>query len=176
MVGGSPRSGQSRFAMKRRRRRLDRCPGPLADWPGRTDPDRQVPVGPQRGLGHAPQPRLRRQGGVRQDHGRGRDPAMIEAFSEQLLTIDEPRGRMPHLPARQATGPVSRPSRQPATGLPGNYPDRTSTGRRRRASDQVTTARQSAPDALGARNFGLTAIKLPRSGNLARILPPITHT
>ena len=44
--------------------------------------------------------------------------------------------------------PVSRPSRQPATGLPGNYPDRTSTGRRRRASDQVMTAGQSPPDAL----------------------------
>jgi len=30
--------------------------------------------------------------------------------------------------------PVSRPSRQPATGPPGSYPDRTSTGRRRRAA------------------------------------------
>ena len=30
-------------------------------------------------------------------------------------------------------GPFSRPSRQPATGPPGSYPDRTSTGRRRRA-------------------------------------------
>ena len=30
----------------RRRRRLDRRPGPLADQPGRADPDRQVPVGP----------------------------------------------------------------------------------------------------------------------------------
>ena len=30
----------------RRRRRLDRRPGPLADQPGRTDPDRQVPLGP----------------------------------------------------------------------------------------------------------------------------------
>jgi hypothetical protein len=26
--------------------------------------------------------------------------------------------------------PVSRPNRQPATGLPGDYPDRTFTGRR----------------------------------------------
>jgi hypothetical protein len=51
--------------------------------------------------------------------------------------------------------PVSRPSRQPATGLPGDYPDRTLTGRRRRASDQVMIAGQPPPDALGARNFGL---------------------
>ena len=32
--------------------------------------------------------------------------------------------------------PVSRPDRQPATGPPGSYPDRTSTGRRRRAYEQ----------------------------------------
>ena len=51
--------------------------------------------------------------------------------------------------------PVSRPDRQPATGLPGDYPDRTFTGRRRQASDQVMIAGQSPPDALGARNFGL---------------------
>ena len=37
-----------------------RGPGPLADRPGRAHPDRQEPLGPQRGLGHAPQPRLRR--------------------------------------------------------------------------------------------------------------------
>ena len=42
--------------------------------------------------------------------------------------------------------PVSRPDRQPATGLPGYYPDRTYTGRRRRASDQVMTAGRSPPD------------------------------
>ena len=54
--------------------------------------------------------------------------------------------------------PVSRPSRQPATGLPGDYPDRTFTGRRRRASDQVMIAGQPPPDALGARNFGLELI------------------
>src|SRR5918995_5829041 len=45
-----------------------------------------------------------------------------------------------------STRPVSRPSRQPATGPPGSYPDRTHTGRRRRASDQVTTAGRSPPD------------------------------
>jgi len=58
------------------------------------------------------------------------------------------------------TRPVSRPSRQPATGLPGDYPDRTFTGRRRRASDQVMIAGQPPPDALGARNFGLRARRL----------------
>ncbi len=54
------------------------------------------------------------------------------------------------------TRPVSRPSRQPATGPPGSYPDRTSTGRRRRAYEQqdppwhyVTV---SPPVLLGARN------------------------
>ncbi len=41
--------------------------------------------------------------------------------------------------------PVSRPNRQPATRLPGNYPDRTHTSRRRRASDQVMTAGRSPP-------------------------------
>jgi hypothetical protein len=41
--------------------------------------------------------------------------------------------------ASMATRPVSRPSRQPATGPPDSYPDRTHTGRRRRAFDQVMT-------------------------------------
>src|SRR6266566_8894687 len=55
--------------------------------------------------------------------------------------------------------PVSRPDHQPATGPPGSYPDRTFTGRRRRASDQVMIAGQSPPDALGARNFGLKGFR-----------------
>ncbi|MGH3635317.1 MAG: HXXEE domain-containing protein, partial [Mycobacterium sp.] len=42
-----------------------------------------------------------------------------------------------------------------ATGLPGNYPDRTFTGRRQRASHQVMISGPSPPNALGARNFGL---------------------
>jgi len=46
--------------------------------------------------------------------------------------------------------PVSRPNRQPATGLPGDYPDRTFTGRRRRASDQVMIAGRSPPSSLDA--------------------------
>jgi hypothetical protein len=39
--------------------------------------------------------------------------------------------------------PVSRPNRQPATGPPGSYPDRTSTGRRRRAYEQQDSAATS---------------------------------
>jgi hypothetical protein len=46
---------------------------------------------------------------------------------------------------RAPTRPVSRPGRQPATGLPGEYPDRTFTGRRRRAADQVVIAGQPPP-------------------------------
>ena len=38
-----------------------------------------------------------------------------------------------------STRPVSRPSRQSATGPPGSYPDRTSTGKRRRAYEQRST-------------------------------------
>ena len=44
----------------------------LARWltsQGVRDPDRQAPLGPVGDLGHAPQPRLRRHGGVRQDPG-----------------------------------------------------------------------------------------------------------
>src|SRR5690242_2898309 len=52
-------------------------------------------------------------------------------------------------------GPVSRPSRQPATGPPGSYPDRTSTGRRRRAYEHEETpwhyVTVSPPALLGAR-------------------------
>ena len=42
---------------------------------------------------------------------------------------------LPHKGFRRwaSTRPVSRPGRQPATGPPGSYPDRTHTGRRRRA-------------------------------------------
>src|SRR3954454_18346492 len=36
--------------------------------------------------------------------------------------------------------PFSRPSRQSALGPPGSYPDRTSTGKRRRADDNRSTA------------------------------------
>jgi len=38
-----------------------------------------------------------------------------------------------------STPPVSRRSRQPATGPPGSYPDRTHTGKRRRADNKRST-------------------------------------
>ena len=38
--------------------------------------------------------------------------AMTEAFSEQLLTIDELRATMPHLRARRTCTPRSTPRRQ----------------------------------------------------------------
>src|SRR4051812_12814257 len=48
-----------------------------------------------------------------------------------------------------STRTVSSPSRQPATGLPGDYPDRTHTGWRRRASDSSQVIR-TPPKSLGA--------------------------
>jgi hypothetical protein len=48
------------------------------------------------------------------------------------LSCSHHRGFRRWAPAR----PVSRPDRQSATRLPGDYPDRTRTGRRRRASDR----------------------------------------
>ena len=55
-----------------RRRRGHSGPAPLADGPGGAHPHRQGALGPQRDLGHAPQPRLRRNRGLRQDAGRPR--------------------------------------------------------------------------------------------------------
>ena len=68
------RAGRRAVPPLRRRRRLHRRAGPLADRLRRAHPHRQAPLGPQRGLGHAAQPRLRRARGVRQDHGRARIP------------------------------------------------------------------------------------------------------
>jgi hypothetical protein len=61
---------------------------------------------------------------------------------------------LPHKGFRRwaSTRPVSRPSRQPATGPPGSYPDRTSTGKRRRAYNQRSTT-SSTSSLLGARNI-----------------------
>ncbi len=50
-----------------------------------------------------------------------------------------------------STRPVSRPSRQSATGPPDSYPDRTSTGKRRRARTQDHPFTRSPPVPLGAR-------------------------
>jgi hypothetical protein len=78
---------------------------------------------------------------------------------------------------RAPTRPVSRPDRQPATGLPGDYPDRIFTGRRRRASDQVIIAGQPPTDALGARNFAvmatITAMLLASHRDSIDVLPAL---
>ena len=102
----------------RRRRRLHRRPGPLADRPGRPHPDRQAPLGPQRGLGDAAQPRLRRHGGVRQDHGHQRD-----ARAEPRRPAAGPRdaaGGQDRGPAAGAVagdpGPGHRDDRTPSPG------------------------------------------------------------
>jgi len=44
-----------------------------------------------------------------------------------------------------STPPVSRQDRQPATGPPGSYPDRTHTGKRRRAYDSVVNHSHDQP-------------------------------
>ena len=70
---------------------------------------------------------------------------------------------LPHQGFRRwtSTRPVSRPDRQPATGPPGSYPDRTHTGRRRRVSDQVMTAGRSPPDLWAQRLEYQTAPRRP---------------
>ena len=83
----------------RRRRRGHRGPAPLADGPGGAHPHRQGTLGPVGDLGHAPQPRLRRDRGLRQDPGRPR------------------AGRAePHRPAGRAHRPPAGPGRGPAAG------------------------------------------------------------
>ena len=59
-----------------------------------------------------------------------------------------------------STRSVSRPSRQPATGPPGSYPDRTFTGKRRRAyeHDDPPLRHGNPPVLLGARDH-LTALE-----------------
>ena len=73
----------------------------LARWltaPGRGDPDRQAPLGPVGDLGHAAQPRLRRHGGIRQDHGHHESPGLNRVARLQgrsvpraVKTVDRPR-------------------------------------------------------------------------------------
>ena len=66
------RAGRGDVPPLRRRRRGHRRPAPLADGPGGAHPHRQGTLGPVGDLGHAPQPRLRRHRGLRQDPGRPR--------------------------------------------------------------------------------------------------------
>ena len=84
----------------------DRRPGPLADRPGRPYPHWQGPLGPQRDLGDAAQPRLCRHGRVRQDHGHQRDARA------------EPR-RPPARPLGAACGQDHRPAAGGVAGDPG---------------------------------------------------------
>ncbi len=61
-----------------------------------------------------------------------------------------PLSRSPIGPSTLAsTRPVSRPSRQSATGPPGSYPDRTHTGRRRRAYERRSTTYMINPRSTG---------------------------
>jgi hypothetical protein len=61
-----------------------------------------------------------------------------------------------------STRPVSRPSRQPATGPPGSYPDRTPTGRRRRAYVGSGHLKRPPPT-LGAHWFVAETVARPES-------------
>src|SRR3954468_22917215 len=60
-----------------------------------------------------------------------------------------------------STPPVSRRSRQSATGPPGGYPDRTHTGKRRRADDTRSTTYTVNLLSLGARDH-LTRVRAAR--------------
>src|SRR5512132_4391357 len=78
-----------------------------------------------------------------------------------------------------STRTVSGPSRQPATGPPGSYPDRTHTGRRRPASDQVMTAGQPPPDLWAHRLEyypGQGGASAPQSGSPSSLRTPVTYT
>ena len=118
------RAGRRAVPPLRRRRRLDRRAGPLADRLRRAHPHRQAPLGPQRGLGHAAQPRLRRARGVRQDHGRARvsrpEPGRPAAGPRHPTRVQDRR------PARSPSGPRSRcrPSsaRTPSPGSRSGWP------------------------------------------------------
>ena len=70
-----------------------------------------------------------------------------------------------------STRPVSRPSRQPATGPPGGYPDRTLTGWRRRACDQVRSLDNHLLISGCTLGRGLTTHRYPRSPVLCRDSP-----
>jgi hypothetical protein len=62
-----------------------------------------------------------------------------------------------HIRHWASTPPVSRRSRQSATGPPGGYPDRTHTGKRRRADDTRSTAYTVNLLSLGARKGSVAA-------------------
>ena len=99
------RAGRGDVPPLRRRQRLHRRPAPLADGPGSAHPHREGTLGPVGDLGHAPQPRLRRHRGLRQDPGRAR------------------AGRAePHRPPRRPHRPEADPGPGPAPGGMDGHP------------------------------------------------------
>ena len=93
------RPGDGDVPPLRRRRRLYRGPAPLADRPGGAHPHREGTLGPVGDLGHAPQPRLRRHRGLRQDAGRPR---------AGRAEPDRPAGWRHRPPPGQGGGPPAR--------------------------------------------------------------------
>jgi hypothetical protein len=63
-----------------------------------------------------------------------------------------------------STRPVSRPGRQSATGPPGSYPDRTSTGKRRRADEPAVNPLHDQPPALLGTQWVWKNVKHDRLG------------
>src|SRR5664280_82602 len=59
-----------------------------------------------------------------------------------------------------STRTVSNPSRQSATGPPDSYPDRTHTGKRRRARKERSPRHEAPPVPLGARQIGVRACEV----------------
>ena len=102
---------------------------PSPTWPAgspakRPDPDRQAPLGPQGGLGHAAQPRLRRHRRVRQDPG----PPRIAGAEPPSPACRAARCRGPVQDRRPAPRgvdrdprPRDRDGRRPSTAPPSGW-------------------------------------------------------
>ena len=70
-----------------------------------------------------------------------------------------------------STRPVSRPGRQPATGPPGSYPDRTHTGRRRRAYEPWSPTRGHLQFRWAHESSGLVTPPVVDGGRLDSEMP-----
>ena len=124
-------------------------------------PHRQDPLGPQRGLGHAAQPRLRRAGGLRQDHGRPRVRRASTAVARlegrttprAVKTVDRPReewiahpGPGHHHPRDLRTGRRSGwPTTSASPPATARSPPCCRAWPPARAADTATTAPRPAP-------------------------------